>query len=116
MVERTQYQETVVNHDALEDAEKTADRQLYLLLALVCKGNALAVVKRVPSGCGFEVWRLLCGRFEPRDGTTSLGMLQAISSFQFGGDLAALPERLDEYRVLVRDYEIPMSRRRSRKT
>ena len=47
-----------------------------------------------------------CGRFEPRDGTSSLGMLQAILSFQFGGDLAALPERLDQYRVLVRDHEI----------
>ena len=61
-------------------SERRLSIQLLYVLALTCRGKALQVVRRVPEGFGFEAWKQLCRKFEPRLPSRFQGMLQALLS------------------------------------
>ena len=64
----------------MTDGERRLSIQLLYVLALTCRGKALQVVRRVPEGFGFEAWKQLCRKFEPRLPSRFQGMLQALLS------------------------------------
>ena len=46
------------------------DKALYMSLAMVCKNDALDVVKTVTRKRGFESWRMLCEEYGSATGTS----------------------------------------------
>ena len=68
--------------------------QLYCVLALTCRRRVLQVVQQVPRGHGFEAWRRLCRKFEPRPPVRSSGVLQVLLS----------PTKSAELKRLVRQW------------
>ena len=52
---------TVVDNTTTTEAERRLSIQLFFVLALTCRGKSLQVVRRVPEGFGFQVWKQLCG-------------------------------------------------------
>ena len=56
----------ITDNTVTKGAEKLSSAQAYCVLVLTCRGKALQVVQRVPTGFGFEAWKQLCGEFEPR--------------------------------------------------
>ena len=65
------------------------------MLVLTCRGKALQVVQRVPSGFGFEAWRQLYEEFEPRPPAKSQGTFHALLS----------QAKSDESQQMVRQQE-----------
>ena len=55
--------------DAVPDRRGT-DKALYMSLAMVCKNEALNVVKTVTHKRGFESWRKLCKEYGSTTGTS----------------------------------------------
>ena len=55
------------------------DKALYMILAMVCKNDALGVVKSVIRMRGFESWRKLCKEY----GSTSLHEYSNLLEYDF---------------------------------
>ena len=49
---------------------RETDKELYMSLAMVCKNEALDVVKTVTHKRGFESWRKLCKKYGSTTGTS----------------------------------------------
>ena len=70
----------VVDNTTTTEAERRLSVQLFYVRALTCRGKSLQVVRRVPEGFGFQVWKQLCREFEPRLPSRFQGMVQALLS------------------------------------
>ena len=68
----------VVDNTSMTEGKRRLSIQLFYVLALAFRGEALQVVRRVPEGFGFEAWKQLCREFEPRLPSRCQGMLQAL--------------------------------------
>ena len=66
----------ITDNTTMTGAERRLSEQLCCVLALTCRKRALQVVQQVPRGYGFEAWRQLCRKFEPRPPVRSRVMLQ----------------------------------------
>ena len=66
----------VVDNTSMTEVERRLSIQLFNVLALICRGKVLQVIRRVPEGFGFEAWKQLCREFEPRLPSRSQRMLQ----------------------------------------
>ena len=68
--------------EAVPDRRET-DKVLYMSLAVVCKNEALVVVKTVTHKRGFESWRKLCKEYGSTTGT-SLHEYTNLLEYDFG--------------------------------
>ena len=57
--------------EAVQERKET-DKALYMSLAMVCRNDALDVVKGVTGKRGFECWRRLCKEYGSTSGTRVL--------------------------------------------
>eukprot|EP00972_Heterocapsa_arctica_P032029 4718866-Heterocapsa_arctica.AAC.1 len=48
------------------------------VLVQICSGKALAILMVVPSGNGFEAWRMFCKEFEPSSSARCAAMLAGL--------------------------------------
>ena len=62
---------------------RETDKALYMILAMVCKNEALDVVKTVTHKRGFESWRTLCKEYGSTTGT-SLHKYSNLLEYDFG--------------------------------
>ena len=72
----------VQNHRMSGDGQERS-RQMYYILILLLEGQALQVVKALPSGEGYRVWSTLQERYEPAMPSRHAGLLQEIISYRF---------------------------------
>ena len=68
--------------EAVPDRKET-DKALYMSLAMMCKNDALDVVKTVTRKCGFESWHKLCKEDGSTTGT-SLHEYSNLLEYDFG--------------------------------
>ena len=85
----------VQNHRMSGDGQERS-RQMYYILILLLEGQALQVVKALPSGEGYRVWRTLQERYEPAMPSRHAGLLQEIISYRFQ------PEQIE---AAIADFE-----------
>ena len=78
-------------------------RQLYYVLILLLEGSALQLVKAVPSGEGYRVWRVLQERFESTMPSRQAGLLQEIIGYQFPAE--QIEAGIAEFEFKVNKYE-----------
>ena len=105
IMEKEEQSERELKNDVMADAEKASSQQLYLLLAMLVKGDGLMVIRNAPRNAGFECWRRLCTRYEPSDGHRTLGLLSKILAFTFGNDLEDMVSKIDEFDLLCREHD-----------
>jgi len=86
----------------LERQEEAASQQMYFVLVMLTKGEALDIVINSGQGEGLEAWRQMVNRFEPRAHSRQAGMLLEILSWDYSGDLLVRMEAM-ERRIV--DYE-----------
>ena len=55
--------ETAVDEEEIPEQFREHSRAVYYILAMLCKGRALTIIRTVPEGNGFESWRRLCRRW-----------------------------------------------------
>ena len=72
-----QDREEVVDPGALRAEHVGICHNLYYMLAMLLTGSALTEIRHVPQHNGFEAWRRLTNRFEPRSRNRQLGILEA---------------------------------------
>ena len=90
----------------MTDEEKLISRQLYYVLALSVKGNALAIVKGVEKNNGIEAWRKLNMRYEPESSSRHYSMMHRLMEVPFSSDLDQLEAAITNWENRVREWEI----------
>ena len=92
--------ETFVPSAAPDPAE---DTQLRYLLVMLCKKGAIQIVRTHMSG--IQAYRQLSRRYNPKSQARALAQLHEIMKFEFGGDKAAILDRLVVFEHMVSQYE-----------
>eukprot|EP00971_Amphidinium_carterae_P350375 6491509-Amphidinium_carterae.2 len=88
--------------------ERALSSQVYFALAMVSKDAALQQVRLAESANGFEAWRLLLKRYQPRSRATGLSKLSKIVAPQFDhtnylDSLATWERQIQEYEMQTKD-------------
>ncbi len=94
---------TDVQNVRMSPAGQGRSRQLYYVLILLLEGTALQLVKAVPSGEGYRVWRVLQERFESTMPSRQAGLLQEIIGYQFPAE--QIEAGIAEFEFKVNKYE-----------
>jgi hypothetical protein len=89
--------------EAVADRWKPSSKLVYNLLATVCSGRALTIVKLVPQRNGFVAWRRLCMEFEPANSPRHLALLVTIMTPTFD-DKTLFSEQVGEWERIVARY------------
>ena len=79
------------------------NEQLYHLLSMLCKSAALTLVRHVEEGNGLEAWRQMSRKFDKRDDTSSMGLMQSIMNFDFGDGMNIF-DRITAFEILVNKF------------
>ena len=85
----------------LSPEEEYMSVQLYSMLVLVCRGQALDIVVNAGEQDGFEAWRLLAFKYEGRERAGYVGQLVALLCWTFEGDFE---QWLEAFEREVADY------------
>ena len=95
-----------VNLDTANVAAVEGGSVVFNVLAQICSGRALAIIRQVPRGNGWECWRRLSQEYEPATGARFAGMLSSILKPSWQGlSLARFGEALYDWETLVSRYE-----------
>ena len=87
------------------EEEREAQEQLYWLLAMLVTGCALAEVRMTNPGNGFEAWRRLCMRYEPKTRNRQLGLLDAALHPNLTGEDYTVLDKINEWEQMIRKYD-----------
>ena len=102
---------------AAQDKEETIDvtimrpehavisQKLYYMLAMLLTHSALTEIRHIPQQNGFEAWRRLTNRFEPKSRNRQLGMLEAALHPNFAGSDEVVRDRILEWEASIDKYE-----------
>eukprot|EP00959_Pyramimonas_sp_CCMP1952_P105580 2207410-Pyramimonas_sp.AAC.1 len=83
---------------------KNVGRQLYAVLAQLCEGEALDLVQTTKDNDGFEAWRVMSRRFDPRGAGRRRNILGAL--IQPGAvDVKELNSHIAKWEERLRVYE-----------
>ena len=104
LLDSSEASELEIRQDALGETAKKLSVQLYALLAQLCQDRALKLVKKVKDRCGFEVWRLLHTRYEPKVDGRFMGMLSSILNPGFT-TLDRFEDELNDWEEEIEAYE-----------
>ena len=86
----------------LEPGDDMLDTQLYYILTMLVKGNAVDKISLVEYGEGLCLWRLLVDEYEPKWKSRRTALHQSILNFQIGDDVLG---SLDSFEKLIRQYK-----------
>ena len=78
---------------------------LYYKLAMLTDRAALAIVRQVTTNDGFEAYRRLVMRYNPRTMGRGLSRLAQLLSFDFGSDESQLLDKILQWERLIDEYE-----------
>eukprot|EP00971_Amphidinium_carterae_P350070 6491364-Amphidinium_carterae.4 len=90
------------------DQERALSSQIYFAFAMVCKDQALSLVRLAERPNGLEAYRLLLRRYDPQTKTRGLGRLIKIVSPSWQSDalldsIICWEREIQEYEALTRD-------------
>ena len=89
-----------------EDEEYPAlSSQLYLALALLCKGPPLVMVRNVANNNGLEAWRVLNAHYDPGSKGRQRVRMRQLLQPQKPNDISGTRESIEKWERDVRDYE-----------
>ena len=96
--------------DEILEADLSTDevkwsQQLYFMLIMQCEGNPLRIVHHVSDNNGFEAYRQLHKRYNPKSHGRALARLTNILAFEFGDDPKTFLDKITEWERLIGDYE-----------
>ena len=94
--------DTALGNATLGTEKARFSAQLYYVLVMTCRQQALNRVVNAGSGEGLEAWRALVRHHEPSTSTRHAGMLMELLAFSFEGDMM---ERLEQFERDVYRYE-----------
>ena len=88
------------------DADTAAlSTSLYYKVSMLTDRAALAIVRQVTSNDGFEAYRRLVARYNPRTMGRGLSRLAHLLSFDFGSDESQLLDKILQWERLIDEYE-----------
>ena len=93
-----------ISMNAATEDDKLIANNLYYFLAIQTKAKAQMILRTIEVGNGYEAWRQLNQRYEKRDGTSAMGMLQCLLSYNLGHEIGQVLERPQEFNVFVSKY------------
>ena len=85
-----------------EDMNKMG-AELYAVLSTLVMGEAMTVVRGVPSGDGWEAWSRLFNRFDPRTPAKALMAMMAVMQPKKVKDVRELPSAVQEWEMKVKN-------------
>ena len=88
-----------------EDCKKF-NTMLFNILITKLKGEAFNIVSSVKDGCGFEGWRLLMKRYEPRTPATKRALLKTIFNMKAAKKVEEIEKNLLKLEDIYARYEI----------
>ena len=94
--------EPTPNATILDDDDRAASAQLYLMMLMICKGAALNAVFLAGDSEGLEAWRQLTEKYEPKMRARFAGQLMSILSQSSQGDTI---ERTNAWEREIATYE-----------
>ena len=94
--------EPTPNATIIDDEDRAALAKLYWMMLMICKGAALNAVFLGGDSEGFEAWRQLTEKYEPKMRTRFAGQLMSIPSYSFQGDTT---ERFTAWEREIATYE-----------
>ena len=97
--------ETAVDEEEIPEQFREHSRAVYYILAMLCKGRALTIIRTVPEGNGFESWRRLCRRYDRQDDVTQMGLLQRILNFSCGDSVTSVMDKMAELDDMCHRYQ-----------
>ena len=77
--------------------------ELYAVLSSLTTGEAMTVVRGVPSGSGWEAWSRLVNRFDPRRPAKADGHDEHPRKMK---DVRELPSAIEEWEVCVKNLKV----------
>ena len=87
-----------------EDMNKMG-AELYAVLSTLVMGEAMTVVRGVPSGDGWEAWSRLFNRFDPRTPAKALMAMMAVMQPKKVKDVRELPSAVQEWEMKVKNLD-----------
>ena len=100
-------EENPVDLDVMQgswDWAKTGNAKFHDLLMNITSNDALLIVESVPER-GFEAWRLLSRRYNPKSGTFELDRMLRLTNRKQCANLNELPAAVDQMEKDIRNYE-----------
>lgn len=95
--------------EVMSEVYRAKASQLWYVLSQLLLGSALKLMQRCQFCNGIEAWRQLHRYFGDRGTASTTGQLHQILDYEFGDNLEILPERLEEWRLLVNQYNVHQS-------
>ena len=87
-----------------KDAQQRASK-VYFSLIMLCEDSALRIVRSTSGDNGYEAYRLLSRRFDPRSKSRSLARLNAILTYEFGAKPDEVLDKILGWERCIGDYE-----------
>ena len=84
----------------------TAGQELYAVLSSVVTGEAMMVVRGVPSGNGWEAWSRLFNRFDPRTPAKALMAMMSVMQPKKVKDVRELPSAVEDWEVRIKNLKV----------
>ena len=91
-----------IRNESLPEAQANASIMLYHLLVSLCRDAALDRVINAGVLHGLEAWRLLTGRYEPRQRQRKASQLLGLMRWNFQGDILS---KMESFEREMKSYE-----------
>ena len=93
--------------DGWNDAEIVRyGAELYAVLSSLVTGDAMAVVRGVANGSGWEAWSKLFNRFDPRTPAKALMAMMSVMQPKKVKDVRELPNAVQDWEVKVKNLKV----------
>merc|ERR1711888_320540 len=92
--------------DQERDDCKKFNTLLFNILITKLKGEAFSLVSSVKDGCGFEAWRLLMKRYEPRTPATRRALLKSIFNMKSAKKVDEIEKNILKLEETYKRYEM----------
>ena len=92
-------------NDQVRDSCKKLNAMLYNILVTKLRGEAFNIVTSVRDGCGFEGWRLLTKRYQPRTPATKRALLKSIFNMKSAKKVEEIENNLLKVEEIFTRYE-----------
>ena len=102
---RARLSEDVIDGASLGPLRAQRSARIFYALVMLSDGAALRIVRSVGDENGFEAYRLLARRYDPRSQARTLSKLHQILGFDFGDSSGALLDRVTAWERLIQEYD-----------
>ena len=105
MMEVAAKQQDAIPMDVMTSEQKAVSQQLFYVMAMLVRGTARRVVRKIKLKNGMEAWRQLVRRYEVEDEGRFTGMFQSILDLELPKKLEEIEEAIMDWEQEIKDYE-----------